>query len=161
MGFLTDNKLAATFDLPVALPVTELQQGDFLLLATIKVTTGMIVRWRHVNLNLVSCSVDTALISASNRIYGNLGLAYLALRKDYVNESPGASGALDIFGVSALGTYTRPTTPEIVIVEPGTYSWLVANNMQPSNSSSVPASTSIDFMLAISGAARVEYGTTS
>lgn len=160
MAYLTENALASTFDLPVTLPATELKQGDFLLLATIKVTTGMTIRWKHVNINLVSCSVDTGLIAASNRIYGNLGLVYLALRKDYVSESPGASGALDIFGVTALGTYARPATSEVVIVEPGTYSWLIANNMQPSNSSSVPASTSIDFTLGVSGVARVQYGAT-
>jgi len=159
MSYLTESKLSSTFDLPVAMPATVLKQGDFLILSTIKVTNGMRVSWKHVNINLIACSVNTGLIAASNKIGGSLGFVYIALRKDYVNESPGSSGALDIYGVSALGTYTRPTTPEVLIVEPGTYSWLVANNMQPSNSSTVPASTSIDFTLAVSGMARIEFGT--
>lgn len=159
MAYLTENKLTTTYDLPVTMPATELRQGDFLVLATLKVTSGMRVTWKHVNINLISCSVNTGLIAASNKIGGSFGFVYIALRKDYVNESPGAAGALDIYGVSALGTYTRPTTPEVLIVEPGTYSWLLANNMQPSNSSSVPASTRIDFTAVVSGTARVEYAT--
>ena len=158
MSFLTDNRLANVYDMPVALPATELRQGDWLVIATLKVVESMRVTWKHVNLSLLSCSVDTSLITSGNRVAGNLGLVYLTLRKDYAGDNPNAAEALDVFGVSTLGTFVRPTTPEVVIVEPGDYAWVVANNMQPSSSSSVPSSSSIDFFVSVSGIARLEFG---
>lgn len=158
MSFLTDNRLASVFDLPVALPATELRQGDWLVVAVVKVVAPMRLTWHHVSLSLLSCSVDTALLTAGNRIAGNLGLVYLSLRRQYGGEPPSSAGALDIFGVTTLGTHNRPTTPEVVIVEPGDYAWVVANNMQPSAASSVPSATRIDFHVSVSGTARLDFG---
>lgn len=158
MSFLTDNKLASVYDMPVALPATELRQGDWLVVATLKVVSPTVVSWKHVNLTLLSASVDTGLITAGNRISGNLGLVFLSIHKDYAGEQPNASGALDVFGVGALGTYTRPTDPEVFLAEEGTYSWVIANNMQPSETSSVPTSTSIDFFVSVNGVARLDFG---
>lgn len=155
MPYLTENQLASTLDLPVALPATELRQGDWLVIASISVVSPMRLRFRQLNLSLLSCSVNTSLIANSNRIYGNLGFVYIALRKDYSGESPGSADAKDVFGVTALGTYARPGD-ELILTESGVYSFVIANNMKASASSSVPTDTEINFRVAVTGMARLE-----
>lgn len=155
MPYLTENQLAATLDIPIALPSTELRQGDWLVIATTKVVTPMRLRFRYLSLSLLSCTVNTSLISNSNRIYGNLGFVYIALRKDYSGESPGSADAQDIVSVTALGTYNRPDT-ELVLDAEGAYSWIIANNMRANASSSIPTDTDINFRVAVTGMARLE-----
>jgi len=155
MSYLTESKLANVIDIPVGLPLTELKMGDWVIVSSFKLISPMKITYQHVNLQLTSCSVDTGLIAASNRVFGNLGLAYLALRLNYSAGSPGASGALDSFSISALGSFNR-SGPVVTLTTPGIYSWIVANNMQPSSSSAVPTSSSIDFKLSVTGAARLE-----
>jgi hypothetical protein len=65
------------------------------------------------------------------------------------------SAALDALKISAIGLAQR-TSPSIVAVTPGVYSFIVANNMQASSTSSVPTTASIDFKLCASGMARLE-----
>lgn len=156
MSFITESTLANVADLPITIPVTELNQGDWLVVATIKVISPLSFSYRYLNISLISSSVTVSSISNSNKIFGNQGLIYVALRKDYASGSPGAAGALDVFGVNAIGTFARPSTPVITVTEPGVYSWVIANNMQPSSTSPVPTSTSIDFTAAVTGFARIE-----
>lgn len=155
MALLTQQYLTSTLDVPIALPATELRQGDWLVVASVKAVSPMKLRFRLLNLGILSSSVTVSQISNSNRVYGNLGLVYVALRKDYSGESPGSAGALDVFAITAEGVYTRPDTL-LELTDEGTYSWVVANNMQASDSSTIPASTSIDFRVSVSGVARVE-----
>ena len=49
MGYLTEAKLVNIVDNPVALPATEIKQGDWLVLATIKIASPMILRYRFLN----------------------------------------------------------------------------------------------------------------
>lgn len=158
MGYLTENKLNGTLDIPVSLPVTELRMGDWVVIATIKLVTPMKLRFQYLNINLVASSVTIADISSLNRIWGNLDLCYVALRRDYVTGNPGESGALDTVRVSALGVTTR-STAAIEFTEPGTYSWIVANNMQPADDVAIPATSSIDFRLSVAGQARIYLST--
>ena len=155
MPFLTEEVLRSTVDLPVTLPATEIKQGDWLVVATTKLVAPMQLSYAHVTLSLLGCSVNTGLIGADNRINGSLGLVYLALRRDYAGEAPDAAGALDTVALTALGTYARPDTSVVVATTPGVYSWIIANNMKASSTSSVDPATSIDFRVALTGMARV------
>ncbi len=130
----------------------------------------MQLSFKHLTLVLHSASVDISNIVASNKIFGNLQLVYVALRRDYVSGSPGAAGALDVV---KLGDYTvencaQPTGllpmsvsrsgAEIVAVTPGNYSWIVVNNCTSSNEDDViiPSSTPINFRVSVTGQARLE-----
>lgn len=156
MSYLTTAKLSNIMDIPVALAATEVQQGDWVIAASIKVVSPMKLTYRFMNLTLVSSSVDIGQISNTNKIASSLGLAYVVLRRDYVSGNPGAAGALDSLVVTAQTTVARDTDSTISLTTAGVYSWIVVNNMQPSSSSSISTSTSIDFQLSISGQVRVE-----
>lgn len=155
MGYLTEAKLVNIIDNPIALPATEVKQGDWLVLATIKIASPMILRYRFLNLQLLASTVDMADISAVNKILGNLGYAYVALRRDYSSGNPGAAGALEVLSISELGLAQRDTT-ETIFSTPGNYSWIIANNMQPSSDSDIPTSTEINFRLSVNGQVRLE-----
>jgi hypothetical protein len=155
MAYLTEAKLLTTVDLPVALPTTLLVQGDWLVVATIKIIAPMRLTYRWLNLQLHSASVDTTDINATNRIYGNLGFAYVALRKNYISGSPGEAGALDTLIIESVGVVARDVTNTVTMDTAGNYSWILANNMQPSTDSLVSASSSIDFRLSVTGQARL------
>lgn len=159
MGFLTESKLAHTLDLPVALPATLLKQGDWLVVASVVVAAGTKLTYQWSNLQILEASVDTADIASSNKIYGNLGLVYLTLRKDYNSETPGEAGALDAVVATDLGIFSR-SAATVTMTTAGVYSLLVANNMQPSSTSSVPTSTSIDFKVSVTGQLRLEITST-
>lgn len=156
MGYLTTNKLSNLVDVPVAMAATEVQQGDWVVVASIKVVSPMKIVYKFLNLSLVSSTVDIAQISNTNKIASSLGLAYVVLRRDYVSGSPGAAGALDSLVITAQTTVARDTDLVLSFTTPGVYSWIVANNMQPSSSSSIPTSTDINFQLSVSGQVRVE-----
>ena len=155
MAFITEKKLAGTLDVPVALPLTELLQGDWLIVATIKVVEPMRLSYRYMNLQLTEATVDLDDITSSNKISANLDLAFIGLYRDYVSGHPGLSAALDAVKVSSIGLVQR-TSPVVLATTPGVYSFIVANNMQASSTSSVPTTTSIDFKLCASGMVRLE-----
>jgi hypothetical protein len=155
VGYLTTSKLTNIIDLPIQLPATEIKQGDWLIVASIKIAAPMRLRYRFLNLQLHSSSVDIAAISAVNKVSGNLGYAYVALRRDYSAGNPGAAGGLEVLNISEIGLVER-TNIETIFSTPGRYSWIIANNMQPSSSSSVPTSTEINFRLSITGQVRLE-----
>lgn len=155
MGFLTESKLANVIDMPISLPTTEIKQGDWLVIASVKITTPQRLLMRFLNLKLVSATVDVADISSVNKVFGNLGLAYVALRRDYQSGSPGVAGGLEILQVEEIGLVERPTT-QAVYATPGIYSWIIANNMQPDDASDIPTSTEINFRLAATGQVRLE-----
>lgn len=158
MAYLTENLLSTTLDTPIALSTTDLRMGDWLVIATVKIAVPMRLTYRMTSLELLTCSVDTALITNGNKNFGNLGYAYLTMRKDYASGSPGAAGGLDALVATSLGYFERDTTTSVVVTDPGVYSWIIANNMQPSTDTVplIAASTSIDFRLIVTGSVRVE-----
>jgi len=156
MSYLTTNKLSNIVDVPIAMPSTEIQQGDWVIAASVKVVSPMKLTYRVMNLSLVASSVDISLISNSNKVAGSLGLAYVVLRRDYVSGSPGAAGALDSLIITAETTVSRDSSSTVELTTAGIYSWIVVNNMQPSASSSINTSTSINFDLSVSGLVRLE-----
>jgi len=156
MAYLTESKLASVLDLPVCLSSTELKMGDWLLVSTVKIVQPMLLTVRYLNIQLLSCTVDVTKIANVNKIYGNLGLCYVALRPDYASGSPGLPGAVETLVAADLGITARNTAAPLLITIPGTYSWLVANNMKAEATSTIPTSTSIDFKLSITGQVRLD-----
>jgi hypothetical protein len=156
MPYLTEHKLASIMDLPVSLSSTEIRQGDWLLIATVKIVQPMALIVRYLNIQLLSSNIDVARVSNSNKIYGNLGLAYVALRLNYTGGSPGLPGATETLVATDLGITARDVSTPLIISVPGTYSWVVANNMAADTSSLIPASTSIDFKLSVTGQVRLD-----
>lgn len=158
MPYLTEQRLSTTLDIPIALSSTDLRMGDWLVVATIRIVEPMRLTYRMANLQLLLASVDTALITNGNKNFGNLGFAYLTMRKDYVSGTPGAAGGLDALVATSLGYFVRDTTTSVVVTSPGVYSWIVCNNMQPSTDTVplIAPSTSIDFRLISTGTARLE-----
>jgi len=158
MAYITENQLSNMMDVPVALPATDLRMGDWVVVSTVKVVAPMRLTYRMANLNVMLATVDTALVTNGNKIYGNLGLAYLTLRLNYSTGSPGAAGGLDVLVANVLGITSRDASTSVVVTVPGIYSWIVANNMQPSTDTVplIPTSTSIDFRLAVTGTVRLD-----
>ena len=155
-AYLTTSKLSNIVDVPVAMPSTEIQQGDWVIAASIKVVSPMKLTYKFLNLSLVASSVGISQISNSNKISSSLGLAYVVLRRDYVSGNPGAAGALDSLIITSETTVARSTATTLSLTTAGVYSWIVVNNMQPSASSSISTSTDINFQLSVTGQVRVE-----
>lgn len=158
MSYLTEAKLANLADIGVSLPATELKQGDWLVLASIKLVAPMRLTFKFLNIQIISASVNVADISNTNKIFGNLGLVFVTLRRDYVGGNPGAAGGLDAIVATGLGVTPRTGTT-VKFTTPGFYSWIVANNMQASSEEGVivPATTSIDFQVSVTGTARLDF----
>lgn len=158
MAYLTENQLGNTYDMPIALPSTDLRMGDWIVVASIRIAAPMKLTYKLLNLQLSAATVDPALITAGNKIYGNLGLCYLTLRKDYISGSPGVAGGLDAVVSNGLGVTSRDTAISVQVTADGVYSWIIANNMQPSTDTVplIPVSTSIDFRTAVTGSVRLE-----
>jgi len=155
MAFITETKLRSTVDLPIALPDTTLKQSDYLVVATVKLGAAQRLTLTSLALQMLDSTVDPSLVDPTNLIVPNLGLAYVVLRQDYASGVPGQIGALDYIYLTGLGIVNRSLIP-VVLIAPANYSILVANNMQPSTTSAIPTSTSIDFKLIVTGQFRLE-----
>jgi hypothetical protein len=157
MAYLTESKLASVIDIPVSLSGTEIKQGDWLMVSSCKIALPTSLTVRFMSLQVLSSSVDITRIGSVNRVSGNLGLAYLVLRRDYVSGNPGTSGALETLIATDIGIFQRDTATSLVLTVPGTYSWFLVNNMKADATSAVPPSVSIDFRLCLTGQARLDF----
>lgn len=155
MPLITEKKLSGIVDVPVSLPALEIKQGDWLVVSPIKLESPMRLSFDHLTLDLLSSNVTLGDISASNKIVSNLDLVFVGLYRDYTSGFPGLTPALDVLSVSELGAKNR-SGATLSYTTPGTYSFIVANNMQADSSSSIPVSTSIDFNVCITGQVRLE-----
>jgi len=158
MAYLTENVVSNVLDLPIALSSTDLRMGDWLVVSVVRIVSPMRLTYRLCNIAITASTVDTALITSGNKIYGNNGLVYLALRRNYISGDPGAAGGLDNLVAYTLGVYSHDLAQPVVIIAAGVYSWVIANNMQPSADTTpvIPTSTSIDFRLSVTGSIRLE-----
>jgi hypothetical protein len=156
MAFLTESKIAATLDIPVALPTTEIIQGDWIVVSSIKLVAPMALTYRYANLQLLASTVSTALIGSGNRVNPSLGIAFLGLYRDYTTGHPGMISALDTLSLSSIEIVYRSTSSPLYYVTPGTYYFIVANNCKSSSSGSISADTSIDLKLCATGMIRLE-----
>ncbi len=158
MAFITENQLSNTLDIPVALSSTDLRMGDWIVLATVKLVEPMRLTYRVANLTLSASVVDPDDITNGNKLFGNLGLVYLTLRRNYISGNPGEAGALDVLVATELGTFSRNASVPVTTTTAGDYSWIIVNNMQPSTDTIpiIPVSTSIDFRVNVNGVVRLE-----
>lgn len=158
MAYITENQLSNVMDIPIALSATDLRMGDWIVVATVKIVAPMRLTYKFANLQLLASTVISTDITNGNKIYGNLGFCYLALRLNYSSGSPGVAGGLDALVASSLGVTSRSTSTSVVVTDAGVYSWIIANNLQPSTDTTpiIPVSTSIDFRVAVTGTVRLE-----
>lgn len=170
MAFLTEAKVAKTLDIPVALPATEVRQGDWLVVATLKIAEPMRLTYQFMTLQMLSSSVDTSLIVAGNKVSPALDLAFIGLYRNYSSGHPGLLPALDIVKIRETNEQldcvpiseingqfiTVRSSPLVAYTTAGVYSFIVANNTQASTSSTIPITTSIDFILCATGQIRLE-----
>jgi len=171
MALLTENKVSKTLDIPVNLPATELKQGDWLVVASIKLKEPMKLSFWYMTFQMIASSVDTRDIDESNKISPALDLAFVGLYRDYTTGHPSGTPALDVVRIretistsgdcipinDTLGRFiTVRSSPVLEFTTPGVYSFIVANNMQASSTSVIPTTTSIDFQLNVTGQIRLE-----
>lgn len=159
MAYLSKQELSNIADVAVALPSTLLSMGDWILIGSVKIVAPMRCTYRYLSFQIQTSTVDVSKIVSENKIYGNLGLVYVALRKDLVSGSPGAASALDIVSLNSIGMAIRDTSESnsIVMIDPGVYSWYIVNNCKAADSVQIPAYESIDFRVSVTGQARVEF----
>lgn len=171
MSLLTENKVSKTLDIPVNLPATELKMGDWLVVASVKIKDPMKLTFWYTVVQMLSSTVDTTGIIDAHKISPSLDLAFLGLYRDYTSGHPSATPALDVIRIretistvgdcvpitDSLGQFiTVRSTPVLTFTTPGVYSFILANNMQPASTSTIPTTTSIDFQLCVTGQIRLE-----
>ena len=144
--------------------------GDWLVVATIKLVAPMKLTYKFMTLQMLSSSVPVQDIVDANKIVPALDLAFIGLYVNYSSGHPSQSPALDIVRIrenvssvdcipvtDSLGQFITVRSGSVLtFTTPGVYSFIVANNMQPSSQSVIPTSTSIDFQLSATGQIRLE-----
>ena len=170
MALLTENTLSNTLDIPVNLPATEVQMGDWLIVSSINLVAPMQLTYQFMTLQMLASSVSTQSIVQANMIVPSLDYAFIGLYVNYSSGHPANSPALDILRIrqnptvasncvpipDTLGQFISVrSSPTLTFKTPGVYSFIVANNMQPSAQSTIPTSTSIDFQLVATGQIRL------
>ena len=147
--------------------------GDWVVVASVKIKEPMRLTYWYLTLQMLSSTVDTRDITAHNMIGPSLDLAFLGLYRDYTSGHPSGTPALDVVRIrenistsgdcvqvtDTLGQFiTVRSSPVLQFTTPGVYSFIVANNMQPSNDplAVIPSTTSIDFQLCVTGSIRLE-----
>ena len=170
-NFLTDVELERTADVPVSLPLTRLNSGDWLIVATVQIRTGQEFRFNTLNLQVAGAFVNGAALPLNDqcnpvsllKINASYGLVYVGIAKDY-SSSDDPSGitwqgtASDVVSAPSAGTYVRnPTSTTLSISTPGTYSFVVVNNS--ATTSTDPALTAkVDANVCVSGQIRIRTG---
>ena len=158
MGYLTESQLDNVIEMPIALSSTALKMGDWLIIGSVKIQQPMRLTVRMLNLQVLTSTANVVALDATNLVYGNLGIVYVVLRKDYLSGNPGAGSGVDSLAATGLGFFFRDITAPVMVTDPGVYSWIIANNCQPSSARSpgIPTGTDIDFEVAVTGSARLE-----
>ena len=144
MAYITEAQLEKRFSLPVSLPLTQIKQGDWLVLSSIKLTTGMAFDYKVLQLQLVDftmtpnptpgsdpCAAVTPTLK--NQAFG---YAYVAIFKNFVpNTDPSTltytGTSVDVVNISTVGIVTRDITKaSLVVDEVAEFSFLLVNNCQ-------------------------------
>lgn len=148
MALLTEALLAKRHSVPVALALTLIRKGDWIILNTIKLSATMTFTFRFLQLQCTDILVEgsttgtvtpggacdctqpaPALINPSN------GLAYVAIYRNYtVNTDPvsltPAGTSVDLVSVTDADSIASRdlTKPELVISETANFTFLLVNN---------------------------------
>jgi hypothetical protein len=143
MAFLTESELGRRHNIPIALSLTRVKQGDWLLLTSIRLQAGMALSYRWLQLQLVDvlitpgttpANADPCAVVEPTLINPALGYAYVAIFKAFnVNAAPATlaytgTGA-DIVIATGTGIFTRDVAkPPLELTEAADYSWVLVNN---------------------------------
>lgn len=133
MPYITEKQFDDQLDLPISLPLTEIEPADWIILTTNRITNPQQFTFRWLELQLVSISgVTTPLVTVGR------GLVYVALFKNFPPlSSPGGqvpvgNFATDLIQISAVGVAQRSPTTSLVVTEPpatsDVYNFVIANN---------------------------------
>lgn len=158
MPLITDEQLRKTIDLPIGLPATRLDAGDWLVVGTVKLVSGQELSFNMLNLQLVGLIQDGEDIVLDDvctpvdvtKYDSSLGLAYVVILKDYSAAVDPRTQAFvgttaDRIIVTAATVATRDLSlPALSLTDSGNYSFVVINNCQ-----------NADARLVISGQVRV------
>lgn len=140
MSYITESELRRRVALPIALPLTELKQNDWLVLATVKLLAGMNASYKWLSLQVTDYTVtevDSADPCAAAALALNntaFGIAYLAIYKTYSPSSDPSTltyigASTDVVTVSTTGISNRDTSlPDLTVTDAGEYSWVLVNN---------------------------------
>lgn len=175
MSLITDNTLAQTIDLPVALAATEVKQGDWLTIASFVITAPMRLRYKFMTFQMLGASItNLSDIGNANKINDSQDLATIGLYLNFDHTThPALQNAIDLVQIrnaydlaatcipvsQIQGQFiTVRTAPEIVATTAGVYTFVIGNNMKENSDPNgpIPQSTSIDFNLCVTGAVRIE-----
>lgn len=160
MPYLTERKLANTLDVPINLPTTEIKMGDWIVIATTRLSAPMRLTYRFMQLNFMSTSFDLTKVLTPNLIVPSFGFCYVGLFFNYVSGDPGGLSPLDVVEATNLGMAVRGGNSLLLTTE-GTYSWLAVNNVQFSSQNALLTQTdSADFKLTATGQCRIELDLT-
>jgi len=148
MPLLTEAHLSNQHSVPVALALTLLKKGDWIVLNTIKLASTMTFSFRFLQLQCADITVegsstgtvteggecdcnapDPILINPSN------GLAYVAIYRNYsVNTDPvnltAVGTSVDLISVTEAASIASRdlTKPELLLQETANFTFLLVNN---------------------------------
>ena len=161
MAYITEKKLGSVIDIPICLPAVELLQGDWLVVANIKLIAPMRLTYRYLTAQMITSTVDTRDVTAANKVSAGRGLAFAGFYFNYGGGAIGSVTALDTVDLASIQTVARSAAP-VIQTSPGVYSLIVVNNMKPSTAAEavIPLEVSIDFKLTITGSIRLELNPT-
>lgn len=116
MALITQKTLDDRIELPVALPLTDLEKADWIIVATMKIVypAKLYFKWLNLMLTTVVGTDTTTMVNS-----GRPGMAYVGIFKDYNVSTLPDPGSLqnegttdDLIIVTGPGTAIRPNTPE-------------------------------------------------
>ena len=166
---LTIQALDSVIDLPVSMPLTLIRADNWLIVASFRVLSGQTVTFRNMNLTVVEASISGVALPLGNQcnqfnialVNNGYGLAYVGLAKNYSSSTDPqtvtwAGTASDVISANSVGLFTRsPEAANLVISEPGDYSFVVVNNCATSVSSSTTQLFNVDLKLIVSSQVRL------
>lgn len=168
--YVLKEYIESIIDLPASLPLTEVRAADWLIVATVKLLAGQQLAYRYGLVQVYAASingVDLALNDQCNpvtirRVNPSYGLAYLGIAKDYSSaDDPSRvtwqGTAADVITAPSVGVYTRnQESSELIITEPGNYSFVVVNNCVASSTDSGSDLTNVDLQLVVTAQIRLQ-----
>jgi len=139
-GFVTTQRFGTTFDVPIALPQTELRRGRYINCGQIRLTLGQIMRVRCLNLHLVSIITATALPDIFST---SLGIVSAGIYLSPMMCSSACLLTMQAPGVMSMNSFSYKD-----YATPGIYYFTVSNN-----------TTNVDITVALTGAVKLlNYG---
>jgi hypothetical protein len=119
-GYVTPQRLARTFELPISMAQTELRRGEVIQIAQAMIAQGQTLEMRTLTLNLVRILTFGQIPVYLNSAFG---LCSVGLYFGPMISSPLAYVKITTNGTAMLNPYKRK-----VMKSPGIYTVLIANN---------------------------------